>query len=61
MTTVTRKRILVALAPVVVGIQFVPVDRAGAPPDQPLQAPPAVMAVLQRSCDDCCARPSRSK
>jgi hypothetical protein len=42
--------ILVTLA---VLIQFVPVDRSNQPETAPLQAPPEVMLVLERSCFDC--------
>jgi hypothetical protein len=48
-----KKRLLIAVVVVIVAIQLVPVDRGGAPPEQPLEAPGEVMAVLQRSCFDC--------
>lgn len=38
---------------VLVAIQLVPVDRSNPPVQQEIAAPPAVMAVLERSCYDC--------
>lgn len=42
-----------ALVGFLVVAQFVPVQRTNPPVGQEIQAPPEVMAVLQRSCYDC--------
>ena len=38
---------------VLIGIQFVPVDRSAPPAGADLQQPPAVAAILRRCCFDC--------
>jgi hypothetical protein len=44
---------LIVAAVVLVLVQFVPVDRSNPPEPAPLDAPPAVLAVLDQSCSDC--------
>lgn len=44
---------LIVTAVVALGIQLVPVERTNPPETAPLQAPPDVMRVLDRSCADC--------
>ena len=45
--------VLLGLLVLVVGIQLVPVERSNPPEQGVVPAPPAVLAVLQRSCFDC--------
>ena len=45
--------VLLGLLVMVVGIQLVPVERSNPPEQGVVPAPPAVLAVLQRSCFDC--------
>jgi hypothetical protein len=47
------KRLLLALAVVVVVAQFIPAERTNPPVESELQAPPAVQAILRRACYDC--------
>ena len=47
------------LAMVVVGIQFVPVDRENPPVRRDVGAPPEVAAVLRAACYDCHSRETR--
>lgn len=47
------KSVLGILALVIVGIQFVPVERTNPPVEAALEAPPEVMAMLRESCYDC--------
>ena len=49
----SRRTVSIVVVVVILGIQLIPVDREGAPPAQPLQAPAEVMGVLERSCYDC--------
>jgi hypothetical protein len=48
-----KRLVLIVLAVVVVGIQFVPVKRSNPPVLNDLQAPAAVKEILVRSCYDC--------
>jgi hypothetical protein len=47
------RRILLGLLVVFVGIQLVPVERTNPPDTAPIDAPPPVRAILERSCFDC--------
>lgn len=47
------KKILIALAVIVVGIQFIPVDRSNPPVTQEIDAPANVKSILKTSCYDC--------
>lgn len=47
------KKILIALAVIVIGIQFIPVDRSNPPITQDIDAPAEVKAILKTSCYDC--------
>jgi Haem-binding domain len=47
------KKILIALAIIVVGIQFVPVDRSNPPVTEKIDAPSNVLSILKASCFDC--------
>ena len=38
---------------ILIGIQFVPVDRSNPPVTQVVDAPPEVMTILRRACFDC--------
>jgi hypothetical protein len=51
--------VLLGLLVLVVGIQLVPVDRSNPPQQGVVPAPPAVLAVLQRSCYDCHSNQTR--
>ena len=48
-----RKKLLIGLVVILVGIQFWPVDRTPPTVGGEIQAPPEVMAVLETSCYDC--------
>ena len=47
------KKILIVLAIIVVGIQFIPVDRTNPPITQEIVAPTNVLSILKTSCYDC--------
>jgi hypothetical protein len=47
------KKILIALAVIVVAIQFIPVDRNNPPVTQEIDAPSNVLSILKTSCYDC--------
>ncbi len=47
------KKILIVVAVIVIGIQFIPVDRSNPPVTQEINAPPNVMTILKTSCYDC--------
>lgn len=47
------RRVVLAMAVVFVGIQFVPVDRTNPPVDTEVPASDAVREILRRSCYDC--------
>jgi hypothetical protein len=47
------KKILIALAVLVVGIQFIPVERSNPPVTQEIDAPANVKSILETSCYDC--------
>lgn len=46
-------KILIGVLAVFVAMQLVPIDRSNPPEDGPLQPPPDVAKVLERSCNDC--------
>jgi len=47
------KKILIALAIIFVGIQFIPVDRSNPPVTQEINTPEKVSIILETSCYDC--------
>ncbi len=47
------KKILIVVAVIVIGIQFIPVDRTNPPVTQEIDAPQNVMTILKTSCYDC--------
>jgi hypothetical protein len=47
------KKILMAVAAVIIAIQIVPVDRGNPPVEAIVAAPPEVLDVLKRACFDC--------
>jgi hypothetical protein len=47
------KKILIALAIIVVGIQFIPVERTNPPVTKEIEAPQNVLAILKTSCYNC--------
>ena len=47
------KKILIALAIIVIGIQFIPVDRKNPPVTMDINAPKNVASILRTSCYDC--------
>ena len=49
----TVGRIVVVIAIVLVGIQFIPVNRGNPPVEEELQTSPEVKAILKRACYDC--------
>ncbi|MCA9750916.1 MAG: heme-binding domain-containing protein [Gemmatimonadetes bacterium] len=53
------KKILIGLVVLFAGIQFVPVERTNPPVTQAIDAPPAVQAILDRSCADCHSNQTR--
>jgi len=53
-----RNALIVALV-VFIAIQFVPVDLANPPIEHDIDAPPAVAAILRRSCYDCHSHEAR--
>lgn len=54
-----RRKILIGVVAVFIAMQLVPIDRTNPPEDGPLQAPPRVAQVLERSCYDCHSHKSR--
>jgi hypothetical protein len=52
-------RIVITLAVLFVLIQLIPAGRTNPPVTKPLQAPPEVQAILQRSCYDCHSNESK--
>lgn len=46
-------RIVVVMAVVLVGIQFIPVNRSNPPVEEEILTPPDVKAILKRACYDC--------
>jgi hypothetical protein len=49
----TRSRLALIALGVLVAIQWIPLPRTNPPVEGALQAPPAVQAILDRSCADC--------
>ncbi len=47
------KKILLAIAVVIIAIQVVPVDRSNPPVEALVAAPPEVLGVLERACFNC--------
>ena len=47
------KKILIALAVIVIGIQFIPVERTNPPISMDIDAPDNVASILRTSCYDC--------
>jgi len=47
------KKILIVVGVIVIGIQFIPVDRSNPPVTQEINAPPKVLSILKTSCYDC--------
>jgi hypothetical protein len=47
------KKILIALAIIVVGIQFIPVERTNPPVTKEIDVPVNVLSILKTSCYDC--------
>jgi len=47
------KKILIGLAVILVGIQFIPLDRSNPPVTKEIDAPPNVLSILKTSCYDC--------
>jgi hypothetical protein len=47
------KKILVAIIVIVVGIQFIPVDRDNPPVSQDINPPEKISTILRNSCYDC--------
>jgi hypothetical protein len=47
------KKILIALVIIVVGIQFIPVERSNPPVTGKIDAPSNVLSILKASCFDC--------
>lgn len=52
-------KVLVGVVVVFGLMQLVPIDRSNPPVDGPLQAPPEVAKILERSCNDCHSHQSR--
>ncbi len=50
---------LIAVLVALVGIQFVPVELGNPPVEEDIAAPPAVAAILRRSCYDCHSHETR--
>lgn len=53
------KKVLVALVIILVGIQFIPIDRTNPPVTEEVDAPDAVEAILRSSCYDCYSNATR--
>jgi hypothetical protein len=47
------KKILIVLTVIIVGIQFIPVERNNPPVTGQIDAPPNVLSILKTSCFDC--------
>ncbi len=47
------KKILIILAVIFIGIQFIPVDRSNPPVTQEIDGPSNITAILKKSCYDC--------
>jgi hypothetical protein len=47
------KKILIALAIIVIGIQFIPVERTNPPVTKEIDVPVNVLSILKTSCYDC--------
>lgn len=47
------KKILIALVIILVGIQFIPVERTNPPVTQEINAPEQVKSILKKACYDC--------
>ncbi len=47
------KKILIAVGVVLIGIQFIPVDRSNPPVTREINAPPNALSILKTSCYDC--------
>ena len=47
------KKILIAVLVIIIGIQFIPVERNNPPVTQEINAPEKVLAILKNSCYDC--------
>jgi len=47
------KKILIALAVIVIGIQFIPVDRTNPPVSQDINPPEKISTIFRTSCYDC--------
>lgn len=47
------KKILIAIGLILIGIQFIPVDRSNPRVTQEIDAPPGVLSILKTSCYDC--------
>lgn len=47
------KKILIVLAVLFIGIQFIPVDRSNPPVTEEINAPSNIKAILKTSCYDC--------
>ena len=46
-------RIILVIVIVLVGIQFIPVNRSNPPVEEEIQVPPDVKGILKRACYDC--------
>ncbi len=47
------KKILIAIGVILIGIQFIPVERSNPPVTQEIDAPSNVLSILKTSCYDC--------
>lgn len=47
------KKVVLIVIVIIIGIQFIPVDRSNPPVTDELNASPEVIAVLERACYDC--------
>lgn len=47
------KKLLIIFAVIIVGIQFIPVDRSNPPVTSDISTPPNVKAILKKACYDC--------
>lgn len=48
-----KKKVLLGIAIVIVAIQLVPVNRSNPAVEGMIEAPPQIMAILEKSCYDC--------